>query len=52
MFFNGKPEKINKGSIAYIPPNVAHSIKNNSKETMDIVYVFSPPVQQGTYDKK
>lgn len=52
MFFNGKPEKITKGSIAYIPPNVSHSIKNDSKETMDIVYVFSPPVQQGTYDKK
>jgi quercetin dioxygenase-like cupin family protein len=52
MFFNGKPEKIREGSLAYIPINVKHSIKNDSKDTMNLVYVFSPPVQQGTYDKK
>ena len=52
MFFDGKAEKIKAGSMAYIPPNVAHSIKNESTETMSLVYVFSPPVQQGTYDKK
>ena len=52
MFFNGKPEKIRKGSIAFIPPNVKHSIKNDSNEVMNLVYVFSPPVEQGSYDKK
>ena len=52
MFFDGKAEKIKVGSIAYIPPNVTHSIKNDSSDTMSLVYVFSPPVQQGTYDKK
>ena len=52
MFFNGKPEKIRKGSIAYISPMIKHSIKNDSDEIMRIVYVFSPPVEQGSYDKK
>jgi len=52
MFFNGNAETIKAGSMAYIPPNVGHSIKNKSPETMSLIYVFSPPVQQGTYDKK
>lgn len=52
MFFNDKPEAIKKGSVACIPPHVKHSIKNDSNETMKLVYVFSPPVKQGSYDKK
>lgn len=52
MFFDGKPEKIREGSIAYIPPGVTHSIKNNSDKVMHLAYVFSPPVEQGSYDKK
>ena len=52
MFFDGKPEKVKKGSIAFIPPNIKHSIKNDSDEAMHLVYVFSPPVEQGSYDKK
>jgi quercetin dioxygenase-like cupin family protein len=52
MFFNGKGEKIKKGSIAYIPPKVTHSIKNDSDQVMHLAYVFSPPVEQGSYDKK
>lgn len=52
MFFDDKPEVIKRGSIAYIPPHVKHSIKNDSNETMSLVYVFSPPVKQGSYDKK
>ncbi len=52
MFFNGKPEKIRKGTISFIPPTVTHSIKNDSNEVMHLVYVFSPPVEQGSYDKK
>ena len=52
MFFDGKPEKIKKGSVAFIPSKIKHSIKNNSNETMNLVYVFSPPVKQGSYGKK
>lgn len=52
MFFNGESEKIEKGSIAYIPPEVRHSIKNDSNEVMHLAYVFSPPVKQGSYEKK
>ena len=43
MFFNGIPEKIKKGSVAYVPPGVEHSINNKSNEIMNIIYVFSPP---------
>jgi len=44
MFFNGIPEIIKKGSVAYIPPGVEHSINNKSNETMNLIYVFSPPI--------
>lgn len=52
MFFDEKPEKIENGSIAFIPPNVKHSIKNDSNQVMHLAYVFSPPVKQGSYDRK
>lgn len=52
MFFDGEPEPIEPGSIVYIPSNVVHSIKNDADEVMKLVYVFSPPVEQGSYDKK
>ncbi len=47
--FDGVPEKVEPGSCVSIPPNVEHSIKNQSKEVMKVVYVFSPPVVQGSY---
>ena len=43
MFFDGIAERIKKGSIAFIPPGVEHSINNKSNETMKIIYIFSPP---------
>lgn len=52
IYFDGVPEPVEPGSVAYAPPGVAHSINNQSNETMRIAYVFSPPVQQGSYDKK
>ena len=44
MYFDGKPEAIEKGICVYIPPRVRHSINNKSDEVMKVVYVFSPPV--------
>ena len=52
MFFDDKPEKMKEGSIIFIPPKVRHSIKNDSDEVMKLIYVFSPPVKQGSYEKK
>ena len=52
MFFDGVPEKVVPGTCVSIPPGVEHSIKNDSDIVMKIVYVFSPPVEQGSYDRK
>ena len=52
MFFDGAPESMEAGSCVYIPPGVTHSIRNDSDNVMKLVYVFSPPVGQGTYEKK
>jgi mannose-6-phosphate isomerase-like protein (cupin superfamily) len=52
MYFNNMPEKIEKGTCIFVPPKVVHSINNTSNEVLKVVYVFSPPVKQGSYDKK
>jgi len=52
MYFDGLPEPIEPGSCIYVPPNCTHSINNTSDEVLKVVYVFSPPVRQGSYDKK
>lgn len=52
MFFDGVPEQVLAGTCVSIPAGVEHSIKNDSDEVMRIVYVFSPPVVQGSYDRK
>jgi mannose-6-phosphate isomerase-like protein (cupin superfamily) len=51
MYFDGVPEPIEPGSCVYVPANCAHSINNTSDEVLKIVYVFSPPVKQGSYDR-
>lgn len=51
MYFDGNPEVIEPGICAYIPPRVRHSINNKSDEVMKVVYVFSPPVEQGSYEQ-
>ena len=52
IYFNGIPEEIEPGSCIFIPPGVEHSINNTSNEILKLAYVFSPPVKQGSYDKK
>lgn len=52
IYFDGKPEPVTVGSCVYVPKGVTHSINNTSDVVMRIVYVFSPPVVQGSYDKK
>lgn len=49
IYMDGKPEKLRPGTWVYIPTNTTHSIKNDSQEVMKVVYVFSPPVIQGSY---
>jgi len=52
MYFNDRPEVIESGICVYIPPGIRHSINNTSDEVMRLVYVFSPPVEQGSYEEK
>lgn len=52
IYFDGTPEPIEPGTVAYIPVGVEHSINNKSGQVMKIVYVFSPPVAQGSYERK
>lgn len=52
IYFDGKPENVEPGTCIYIPCGVRHSIENMDKNVMCLVYVFSPPVIQGSYDKK
>jgi len=52
MYFNNTPERIEKGTCIFVPPRVIHSINNTSNEVLKLAYVFSPPVKQGSYDKK
>ncbi len=52
MYFDGEAEPVEPGSCVIIPKKVVHSINNTSDEVMKLAYVFSPPVVQGSYDKK
>jgi quercetin dioxygenase-like cupin family protein len=52
IYFDGVPERVEPGTCAYVPVGVEHSIDNQSDEVMRIVYVFSPPVKQGSYERK
>lgn len=49
FYLDGTPEAVRPGSWVYIPTGVEHSIRNTSKDVMRVVYVFSPPVVQGSY---
>jgi quercetin dioxygenase-like cupin family protein len=52
FYFDGQPEPVEPGTCVYVPPGVTHSINNKSTDIMKVVYVFSPPVKQGSYDTK
>jgi len=51
IYFDGTPEPVKPGTCIYIPQKVEHSINNKCDIPMKLVYVFSPPVVQGSYDK-
>jgi len=52
MYFDGEAEPVEPGSCVIIPKGVTHSINNTGDEVIKLAYVFSPPVVQGSYDKK
>lgn len=52
FYFDGVAEPIEPGTCVYVPPKVMHSINNTSDDVLKVVYIFSPPVVQGSYDRK
>ena len=52
FYFDGVPEAVRPGTCIYVPSGVEHSIKNTGDEVLKVIYVFSPPVVQGSYDRK
>jgi mannose-6-phosphate isomerase-like protein (cupin superfamily) len=51
MYFDGEKKEIFPGMFMFAPKGVVHSIEAVSKEDLKVLYVFSPPVKQGSYDK-
>ena len=52
MYFDGSPERLSPGCFMLVPPGVDHSLEADPGEDLKVFYVFSPPVRQGSYDKK
>jgi mannose-6-phosphate isomerase-like protein (cupin superfamily) len=52
MYFDGAAEAIKTGSFMLVPKGVEHSLEADEGEDLKVFYVFSPPVVQGSYDKK
>lgn len=52
MYFDGKAEAIGPGTFMLVPPGVEHSLEATTGEDLKVFYVFSPPVVQGSYEKK
>ena len=51
MYFDGRPKTIRPGSFMLVRPGVEHSLEANPQADLKVFYVFSPPVEQGSYDK-
>ena len=52
MYFDGTPETIEPGTFMLVKRGVEHSLEADAGEDLKVFYVFSPPVRQGSYDRK
>ncbi len=50
-YFDDRRERIEPGTFMFAPRGVVHSLEATSEEQLKVLYVFSPPVQQGSYDQ-
>ena len=41
--------KIKQGTVVYFPPGSLHSINNTGKDTIKLLFMFSPSVKIGEY---
>ncbi|MCL5072351.1 MAG: cupin domain-containing protein [Actinobacteria bacterium] len=46
---DGKSMKIKPGTVVYFPPGSLHSINNTGKETIKLLFMFSPSTKIGAY---
>ena len=47
---DGKNMKIKPGTVVYFPPGSLHSINNTGKETIKLLFMFSPSAKIGAYE--
>lgn len=52
IYFEGKSEQIREGSFMFVPKGMQHSLEATTEKDLKVFYVFSPPVEQGSYDRK
>ena len=49
LVIDGEPEKINPGTVVFMPPKSLHSVNNTGKETIKLLFIFSPGAKIGQY---
>jgi len=52
MYFDGQSEPIEPGTFMLAKQGVEHSLEADEGEDLRVLYVFSPPVRQGSYDRR
>jgi quercetin dioxygenase-like cupin family protein len=52
MYFDGEPEPIEPGTFMLAKPGVEHSLEADPEGDLKVFYVFTPPVEQGSYDRR
>lgn len=52
IIIDGDEELLKPEMCIYVPPTLEHQLINTGKEPLKVAYVFSPPVEQGSYDPK
>ena len=52
MYFDGQPERLEPGTFMLAKQGVEHSLEADAGEDLKVFYVFTPPVKQGSYDRK
>ena len=51
MYFDGVAEPLEPGTFMFVPTGVEHSLESTSDDVLKVFYVFSPAVEQGSYDR-
>jgi len=52
MYFDGTPERLEPGTFMLAKRGIEHSLEADAGEDLKVFYVFTPPVKQGSYDRR